>query len=1254
MSAQGKIRVLLALLFASLLFTAIAIEATYTPTNNLVQTARLLENNLHKKETYVYNTLAAKQVFNEIKNLRTTPQKGIQYINEFTAKRSIWLLVYKKNFLSFWSGAKIIPTNAVRHINEGSSFIKQANGYYEAIRKTDGETSVIFFIPIKGNYPFTNEYLTNNFARDLTADHNIAIADFTDKEIYPVHDVNGSYLFSLKLAKGVNHHFFYLVIGFWLMAILTLCILVNSVAQYVARKNAYLALLLLAGAIVAIRAVNLCLGVPTFTQQLSLFSPQIYASSSVFRSLGDFCINILLICWFLGFAYAQRNRLVTKTPGKLAGYIIYGLLVLTLVVSAQALLCVFYGLVINSRISFDVNNILNLSGFSCLGVMMLCFAFLLFFLLSEVVITICLKLAVPLQQQFLGLLTAISIATVINTCNWDFSAFHFLWMLLILIRVYAYLYHGQRFTAATFISVILLCTVISASKLEHFEQIKEQAIRKVLIQRLEMPDDAIADGIFKRIENDITKDSLLIAYYKNPNHSDDYLETGLKKQYFGQYLSKYDFDVHEYGPNGQPVSVNKNYSLDVFKDMVVYNSYKVSKYFYRENESFGFQSYFAMLPVTDGNTNLGTVVIELKSKTLLTHGAFPDLLLDNKIKGKSDEFKNYSFAFYADNRLVAQSGTYVYSLRNNEFGGKIKAYTTQVTSGSKNGMAGRFTTYSHLLYKPSERNLIVVTREDNAILSGITSLTFFFVVLLSFSSLLILLRLLWIRVKILTVSNNRIKWAFRINFDKILYRTRIQFSMIFAVVITLILVGIITFFSISSQYQVQQENLIRTKILQIAAAFEVGPLTDGIQHINEQAQINFDELANTYSADLSLFDVNGALLMTTQPKIYDYGLQARQMNGRAFIALHGLQKSEVLNDERIGLLNYKAAYTPIRNIKHETIAYLQLPYFANQADYTERIGSLLNIMINVYALVFIAIGLFAVIIARQITAPLNFIQYSLSKTIYGKKNEPIKWNRDDEIGALVKEYNNMIAALEQSAQKLAQSERESAWREMAKQVAHEIKNPLTPLKLGLQLLDKSWKDKDPKFDQKFERFSKSFVEQIESLSSIASEFSAFAKMPDTRIERINIFDILNQATNIFKQMDNVQITYQSPEEPFMIDADRDQLLRCFNNLLKNAIEATPEDKRCEIDINYLITSKNILLTIKDNGSGIPENMREKIFEPNFTTKSSGTGLGLAFVKNSIENASGKVWFDTVMNVGTTFYLSFPASAGDGGASVTQA
>jgi signal transduction histidine kinase len=467
--------------------------------------------------------------------------------------------------------------------------------------------------------------------------------------------------------------------------------------------------------------------------------------------------------------------------------------------------------------------------------------------------------------------------------------------------------------------------------------------------------------------------------------------------------------------------------------------------------------------------------------------------------------------------------------------------------------------------------------------------------------------------------------------------------MVFTIVITLILVGIITYISISSQYQSQQDKMIRDRIIKITDAFENGLFDKYIAHFNEQSQLSFDALAASYSSDLVLFDSHGSLLITTQPRIYEYGLIAKRMNAKAYINLRIDKQSEYVNNEWIGSFNYKTVYAPIRNTKGETIAYLQLPYFPNQADYGERIGALLNIMINIYALIFIAIGLFAVIIARQITNPLNFIQQSLSKTIYGKKNEPIKWDRDDEIGALVKEYNNMIAALEASAARLAQSERESAWREMAKQVAHEIKNPLTPLKLGLQLLEKSWREKDPRFDQKFERFSKSFVEQIESLSQIASEFSAFAKMPDTRIERFDVFDAINQAVTIFKQTENFTINYQIPGRPFFVIADKDQLLRCFNNLLKNAIEATPPERPGLLEITYQTNDNQIRIAVKDNGNGIPEGMQEKIFEPNFTTKSSGTGLGLAFVKNSVENAGGNVWFETGIGKGTTFFLSLPAA-----------
>jgi len=1234
---------LLVLLCASLFFTAIIVQKTYTPVNNLDQTAKTLEDNLHKKEGYVNDLLNNKDSFKQLKNLPDNSPAAIKLIWDFTNDKNVWITTFTDNHLTFWSGIKVIPEHPAL-IKEGYSFTKESNGYYEEIKKKEGNFVAIFSIPVKLNYAFQNQYLQNTFANDLIKDDNIELADFTDKNVYEIHSINGSYLFSVKIKQGeVNHTFFYYELTIWILTLISMCILMHNVCNYISRKGyVIVSLIVLAAFIVLVRFINLHYNWPDFTYKLAIFNPQFYASSLTFPSLGDLCINILLICWFVVFLYTQRYRLLKKTPGKFVSYLILIGCIAALITIATALLNLFYGLVINSKISFDVSNVLNLSFFSIVGVLMLCFSFLIFYLLDEVVLTASTKLDISNSNKAAIFIVSIILTTAIITWYQGFTLFYVLWAIMVFIRAYAYRYHSGTINAASFAIIILICALISSIKLNSFESVKEKETRKAFIQKLEVPDDGTADLIFKKLEHQIIADSSINQYFKDSLHNSNYIKTRLQKLYFNGYLSKYEFKVHEFNDKGEPLSVDKNYALSVFKDMVLYSSFKVSDYFYRENESFGFQNYFAILPIIQKNKITGTIVIELQSKPLQPSASFPGLLIDGNVNIE-DEFKGYSYAFYSDGKLLSQSGSYVYNLTNTDLHGELKKYIFKTTKSNSSAWYLRFTTYSHLIYKPSERNLIVVSKEEDPLLFGITSVTFFFVVFLAFSLVVVMTRWLWLRIKILNINNDRIKWSFKINFDKILYKTRIQFSMIFAVVVTLIFVGFITFFSISTEYHTQQDKTIRDKISRIAIAFENGPYNKYLTNVNEESQVDFNEFANTYSADLVLFDLNGVPLITTQPKIYEFGLQARRMDARAYIYLSNLQNSEYVDDEKIGKLNYKAAYVPLRDPNNETIAYLQLPYFSNEADYKERIGAILNIMINVYALIFIAIGLFAVIIARQITAPLNFIQYSLSKTIYGKKNEPIRWERNDEIGALVKEYNKMISALENSAQRLAQSERESAWREMAKQVAHEIKNPLTPLKLGLQLLDKSWKDKDPKFDQKFERFSKSFVEQIESLSNIASEFSAFAKMPDTRIEQMNIFEILTQAVTIFKQMDNVKILYDAPEAPFFINADRDQLLRCFNNLLKNAIEATPADRYGIIDINYLITSKNILLTIKDNGNGIPENLREKIFEPNFTTKSSGTGLGLAFVKNSIENAGGKVWFETILGEGTTFYFSLPAA-----------
>jgi signal transduction histidine kinase len=1160
-----------------------------------------------------------------------------------TTNNSIWVLAFNNDQLVFWSGIKLMPSN-VAAIKNGSSFIRNSNGYYELVKKTDGQFTVLFYILVKNNFSYQNQYLQNVFLPELFKGNNIDIADITDKKVYQIYSSSNKYLFSVKFKPNeINQRFFYFELTFWLLTFITLCLLMHNIAGYFSRKGHVLfSIFFLALFIISLRFVNLYFHWPDLLPQLEIFKPQVYGSKNINATLGDFCINIFLLSWFATVLFKHRNRLIKASPGKASSYIILIVCVSILLLSLTVLLRTFFNLVYNSQINFDVNNVLNLSGFSVIGILMLCFSFLIFFLFTETCLTISKRLTIPLNHQLAIFISGIFLTTIIYAAYWNFTLVYCFWAIIVVIRGYSYSYNNRNLGSGMFAIKILLYAFISSLMLNHFESIKEQDARKELAKQLVEPADAKAVDLFNTIEGKIITDQPIIKSFKDASYNTDFLKSRLQKLYFDVYLSKYDLKVHVFDSNGQTISKDKNIRLNDFKDMVLFSSFKVSEYFYRENSTFGSQNYFAILPVGDKGQNLGTIVVDLKSRSIQIADSFPELLIDGQSR-QEDPFKDYSYAFYSNSKLMSQHGSFIYDLINTEFKGEVGKYVFTTTNISNPQWYRPFARYSHLLYKTSDHNLIVLSRQENAVLYDIASLTFFFVVMLIFSVIIILVRWSWIRIKVLSVTDNRIKWSFRINFDRILYKTRIQFSMVFAVVITLIMVAVITYISITTQYQNQQDKTIRDKITRIAGSFEDGLIDKFTGTITEQDQMDFEELANSYSTDLSLFNHNGVLLITTQPKVYESGLMVRRMNARAFVNLNKLQRSEFINDEKIGALSYKAAYLPLKNKRGDVIAFLQLPYFSNEADYQDRIGSLLNIMFNIYALVFIAIALFAVFIARQITYPLNFIQESLGKIIYGKKNEPIKWERDDEIGALVKEYNNMITALEESAVKLAQSERESAWREMAKQVAHEIKNPLTPLKLGLQLLDKSWKDKDPKFDQKFERFSKSFVEQIESLSSIASEFSAFAKMPDTRLERINIFDMLNQAVTIFKQMDNLKISYHPATEPFYIFADRDQLLRCFNNLLKNAIEATPEDRPGLIEINHTITEKNILLTLKDNGNGIPENMREKIFEPNFTTKSSGTGLGLAFVKNSIENAGGKVWFETTTGVGTTFYLSLPLS-----------
>jgi nitrogen fixation/metabolism regulation signal transduction histidine kinase len=299
-------------------------------------------------------------------------------------------------------------------------------------------------------------------------------------------------------------------------------------------------------------------------------------------------------------------------------------------------------------------------------------------------------------------------------------------------------------------------------------------------------------------------------------------------------------------------------------------------------------------------------------------------------------------------------------------------------------------------------------------------------------------------------------------------------------------------------------------------------------------------------------------------------------------------------------------------------------------------------MVNAYFILILLTVFLAVILANQVASPLQLLQVKLAGLRFGKKNQTIEYKRDDEIGRLVKEYNRMVNELQESAEKLARSERESAWREMARQIAHEIKNPLTPMKLSVQHLRRAWKNGAPDLDQHIDRMTNTLVDQIDTLTNIANEFSKFAQIPGAHFEEIDLMQKIQRITHLFEDTCKINLIRNSRDtQEILIFADPEQVIQVFNNLIRNAVQAVAEGTEPVVDITVETAEEKVTVKVTDNGMGIAEELQSRLFEPNFTTKTSGMGLGLAIAKKIMEGANGKIWFETRKNSGTSFYLEWP-------------
>lgn len=403
------------------------------------------------------------------------------------------------------------------------------------------------------------------------------------------------------------------------------------------------------------------------------------------------------------------------------------------------------------------------------------------------------------------------------------------------------------------------------------------------------------------------------------------------------------------------------------------------------------------------------------------------------------------------------------------------------------------------------------------------------------------------------------------------------------------------------------------------------------------------ELAHVHSLDLNLFDLDGNLLISSNPQIVEKRTIPKEVSPLILQKLVNGQE-RIIEEKDHEHSDYYLAYWHFSDLEGRPIAITNVPYFDAKNDSRAELEKFLGDLILIYVGLFIAATLIALFLSGYIARSLQRIGEKMKEVDLAKKNEPLEWHSNDELGQLVDEYNRMLAAVEKSTTALAKSERESAWREMAKQVAHEIKNPLTPMKLRIQHLQKAYDENAEDWEEKFKTTSESLIKQIDVLTNIANEFSSFAQMPRAKNEDLNVSHIIKDAIETFNvESLNAEIQFKKNSiEDTLIFADKDQILRVFNNLIKNALQSIPDSRKGLIEIIETDYKGMIKVEVRDNGSGIPDEVQKKIFVPNFTTKTKGMGLGLAMVKNIIENLGGQIWFNTNHDLGTSFFVTFKA------------
>lgn len=749
---------------------------------------------------------------------------------------------------------------------------------------------------------------------------------------------------------------------------------------------------------------------------------------------------------------------------------------------------------------------------------------------------------------------------------------------------------------------LIAITVFVHQRKESNENAEMERFAKIIANERDEDFEKATLEIIGEIEGDSLFHKMLNS---NAIPSDDSITTYLNTNYFNNIeLYKNYNRTFTLCDNTTLIRVNDNDSLQ-----------QCDEYFASIFESYN--SYFfekGLCHIDDPTSDIYYIVIMMFDNYQTLYLEFYKEKIYNKLLLDADstnfdnfiipKLKNYSFAIYNNNILHYKLGNYYYP---NSF----KNFISQ-EDGLHRGRK-----FKHFILNDLDNNKsIVVSIESERWMKFVAPVSLIFFTLL-------LAYFLYIYFE-----NGRS------NIFKRSFHSKMQITILLVLAFSFIAIGIVSFLFLRNNIikktqieQYKQANIIRNNL-------ESNLLTENSINKNEFIA----KLKETFFCDINIYNINGNLINSTLPGA---NVNTDAINEDAYRTIlfdnagYHLQK-ESYKDEK-----YTSYYFPILDQNNKLVAILNVIYFDSQQEYDDNLS---KFALNYVNIIIVLLGISSIIvlfITRKTLKPLKIIEEQMGKISLDGTNEPINFKGHDEIGALVEQYNKMCRQLEIAANKIVRNERESTWREMARQVAHEIKNPLTPMRLNIEYLQMLWDRKDPKFEENFKETLTSLLEQIDTLSNIASAFSDYAKLPNNTPTTFDLSELLKNTIKLYDVQNNISIALIfNDNEDWTIFADKNNLGRVFGNIIKNAIQAIgKETGHIEVILSRLDEKYRIKIT--DNGCGIKEKDQAKIFFPNFTTKSSGMGVGLSVSQDIIQSMGGNISFSSKEGIGTVFTIDIP-------------